>query len=149
MRMKCWGLCGLHYKIKMAKKKHAGGRPAIVTDAVLAKLEHAFSMGATDKEASLYANISPSTLYHYQESHPEFLERKDQLKQTPIMKARTTVVQSLKRDVNSAWRYLERKDPDMRQKNEVDITSKGEQVNMTDLQAIAAQAAALLKENET
>lgn len=84
------------------------GRPPIVNDIVLQKLEEAFSLGCTDLEACLYANISKSTLYNYQNEHPDFLERKEELKEKPILKARTTVVNALK-DPNHAFRYLERK----------------------------------------
>lgn len=84
------------------------GRPIVVTDDVLHKLEEVFALGGTDVEACFYANISPSTLYNYQKEYPEFLERKEALKEQPVLKARRTVVSSLD-DPNHAFKYLEKK----------------------------------------
>lgn len=107
----------------------AGGRPTIITEAVLQKLEEAFSLGCTDKEACVLADIAPSTLYNYQEANPEFLERKEQLKEKPILKARKTVVDSLEGDVNSAWKYLERKDKSLNPKPETEVHVEKLQIN--------------------
>lgn len=115
----------------------AGGRPTVVTESVLLKLEEAFAMGCPDTEACIYANISPSTLYKYQEEHPEFTEHKLQLKETPVLKARKTVIDSLEKDVNSAWRLLERKDKDLNPKQNIDITSLGEQIPFSHEQALS------------
>ena len=71
------------------------GRPTIVTDAVLLKLEEAFAMGCTDAEACLFAGIWPSVLYRYQENNPEFQERKTTLKMNPTLKARKLLLMSL------------------------------------------------------
>lgn len=109
--------------------KDLGGRPTVITDDVLHKLEEVFALGGTDKEACFYADIAPATLYKYQEKHPEFVERKAALKEKPVLLARQTVVKSLQTDVNSAWKMLERKDPEMNPKTSVDITSKGESLS--------------------
>lgn len=84
------------------------GRPTVMTEDVLHKLEEAFALGCTDLEACLYADISKTVLYNYQKEHPEFVERKEELKEKPVLKARTTVVKSLD-DPNHAFKYLERK----------------------------------------
>jgi hypothetical protein len=68
-------------------------------------------MGCTDKEACLYADIAPTTLYNYQLDHPEFVERKETLKDKPVLKARTTVYNSLNVAQTAQW-YLERKKKD-------------------------------------
>lgn len=86
----------------------AGGRPTVMTDEVLAKLEYVFAMGGTDTEAIFYAGISKDALYDYQKEHPEFTERKEALKESPILKARTTVIESLEHPDHAKW-YLERK----------------------------------------
>lgn len=88
--------------------KHAGGRPSIVTDIVIKKLEEVFAIGGTDAEACFFAGITQTTLYNYQIRQPEFVERKEALKQRPILKARTTVVASLD-DPEIAFRYLTKK----------------------------------------
>lgn len=107
-------------------KKHAVGRPTVFTRSCLDKLEKAFSLGSTDKEACLYAGISPDALYDYQAKNPAFIQRKDLLKQNPILKARTTIVDALKKDVNTARWFLERRDSDFNAKSSVDITTDGE-----------------------
>jgi hypothetical protein len=68
------------------------GRPTIMTPETLQKLEDAFALGCTDLEACVYADISKSTLYNYQEQHPEFVERKEELKEHPVLLARQTVI---------------------------------------------------------
>lgn len=101
------------------------GRPTAVTDEVLRKLEEAFAIGASDKEACFYADIVPSTLYKYQEKHPEFTERKDALKERPILMARQSVVNALANDPDLALKYLERKrKSEFSTKTETDTTLK-------------------------
>ncbi len=84
------------------------GRPNIITPEIIAKLEEVFAIGGTDEEACFYADIGKSTLYNYQQEHPEFVERKEALKERPILKARQTIVKSLDEADNAKW-YLERK----------------------------------------
>jgi hypothetical protein len=87
---------------------HPGGRPTIMTQDTINKLESVFAIGGTDLEACSYANISHQTLYNYQEDHPEFVERKQMLKEKPFIKARQTVVQALSNPRDAQW-FLERK----------------------------------------
>ena len=88
-------------------------RPTVMTPEVIAKLEEAFAWGCTDREACLWADISPAALYLYQEKRPEFVERKEALKDTPIMLARKTVVEAIKKkDRTMALAYLDRKKKD-------------------------------------
>ena len=84
------------------------GRPTIMTPEILAKLDQVFAIGGTDEEACFYDDIGKSTLYNYQQDNPEFVERKEALKEKPILKARQTVVGALD-DPNHAFKYLERK----------------------------------------
>ena len=84
------------------------GRPNIITQEIIHKLEEVFAIDGTDEEACFYANIAEATLYNYQNEHPEFLERKKHLKQRPILKARQTITKSLDDPLNAKW-YLERK----------------------------------------
>jgi hypothetical protein len=88
------------------------GRPTLLTPETIQKLEEAFALGCTDLEACLYAGISKSTLYNYQEKNPKFVERKEELKETPVLLARTTVINSLKKNPDMAMKYLERKKKD-------------------------------------
>lgn len=85
-----------------------GGRPTVLTPETIRRLEEVFSLGGTDKEACFYAGIGQSTLYDYQKENSEFSERKEALKNKPILKARQTVVASLDKPESAMW-YLERK----------------------------------------
>ncbi len=89
--------------------KGAGGRPLAVTPEVLSKLEEAFLLGCTDEEACLVADISRATLYNYQKDHPEFIERKEELKERPVYIARKSVVDALEKDPKLSLDYLQRK----------------------------------------
>lgn len=86
------------------------GRPTVMTEEVLQKLEYAFMRGLTDVEACLYADIATSTLYNYCKENPEFLERKEELKQHPTAKARLNITEAIENgneDISKWW--LERK----------------------------------------
>ena len=107
------------------KKVHPGGRPTVMTKEALAKLEAAFAIGCTDIEACLYANISVDALYDYQKINPEYTKRKAQLKEMPVLQARTTVVEQLQTDGNMAFKYLERKRRDeFGPEQKIDLTGK-------------------------
>lgn len=87
-------------------------RPTVMTPEVIAKLEEAFAWGCTDVEACLWADIAQKTLYLYQEKNPEFIQRKAELKETPIMLARKTVLKGIKVNPDLALKFLERKKKD-------------------------------------
>ena len=89
--------------------KNKGGRKTVITESVILKLESAFALGCSDLEACLMANIGKSTLYKYQDEHPEFSERKAELKETTILEARESVRRGIKEDPVLALKYLERK----------------------------------------
>jgi hypothetical protein len=99
----------------MTKKKNPEelekrGRKTVMTPEIINKLEQAFSMGCSDLEACLFADIGKTTLYNYQNENPEFVERKEKLKEKLVLKARTVIAESLnKQDENTAKWYLERK----------------------------------------
>ena len=81
---------------------------------LLTKLETAYAMGCTDTEACLFAGVSTRTLYAYIEQEPSFTERKENLKQIPILKSRQSVVSKIADDVKVAQWYLERKTKEFR-----------------------------------
>lgn len=117
------------------------GRPTVMTNDVLRKLEEAFAMGCTDLEACLYANIGKSTLYDYQQLVPEFVERKEELKESLKLHAKANLSRSIKIDLdvdNSKW-YLERKS-----KQEFSTKIENENTNR-ELQSIDATQAILAK----
>lgn len=94
----------------MAKNKV--GRPTVMTQEVVDKLEQAFSMGCSDLEACIFADISKHSLYNYQKENPKFKDRKEQLKENPALLARTTIYNNISSDPDVAKWYLERKKKD-------------------------------------
>lgn len=94
-------------------RRPGAGRPTVMTEDVLKKLEFAFLKGMTDEEASLYANITPQTLYNYCNAHPEYFERKELLKKMPKVKAKINIVEGIEAgDPELSKWYLERKAKD-------------------------------------
>lgn len=89
------------------------GRPKKINKLILQKLEAGFLYGFSDEEACMYAEIGTSTLYDYCKAHPEFSERKEQLKQRPKMRAKINVVKAMDGgDLDTSKWYLERKAKD-------------------------------------
>ncbi len=91
-------------------KKDKGGRPTVMTQEKLQKLEDGFMKGLSDEMACLYAGIATTTLYGYQKANPSFKDRKHMLKQHTKMKARLVVATKAEKDPEFALRYLERVD---------------------------------------
>ncbi len=97
-------------KTNNSKYIETRGRKTVMTPEIIDKLEGAFSLGCTDIEACFMANISKTTLYNYQNTHPDFLERKEQLKDSLILQARHVIYDALQNnDKEMAKWYLERK----------------------------------------
>ena len=94
----------------MAKSINKLGRKTVMTDLVLGKLEYAFSLGCTDLEACLHADIHPDTLYEYQRKNPEFSERKKMLKTKLVLKARETIAKNMDDPKIAKW-FLEKQLP--------------------------------------
>jgi hypothetical protein len=95
-------------------KKNKMGRPPIIDRDTLNKLEQAYANGATDVQACFYAEINPRTLYKYQEKHPDFVHRKEALKQQLGLIAKNKLAARIKEgDVNDAKWYLERRERDL------------------------------------
>lgn len=86
------------------------GRPTVINNEVIAKLESAFSKGHTVLEACLIADISKDAYYNYCKDNPELKERVELLREQPAMHARRNLADSIESgDLgNSRW-YLERK----------------------------------------
>lgn len=100
------------------------GRPTVMTAEVLNKLEYGFMKGLTDVQCCNYADISPATLYNYCNEHPDFLERKEQLKNSPSVKAKLNIVEAIEEGNPelSKW-WLERKEKnEFSTKQEIDAS---------------------------
>lgn len=89
------------------------GRPTVMTEDVVKKLEYAFMRGLSDTEACLFADISRATLYNYCNDNPEFLDRKEELKKHPTAKAKLNITEAIENgdeDMSKWW--LERRAKD-------------------------------------
>jgi hypothetical protein len=105
------------------------GRPSIMTEETINKLEQAFLMGASDREACLYADISQMTLYNFQGRHPEFVERKEKLKDSLTLRARMNVAKRLQDKDNpdidlSKWYLQCKRKAEFSTKIEAEISGK-------------------------
>lgn len=98
---------------KPLKDKGKQGRPSAMTDEVLTKLQYAYEIGSTDREACLFAGIGMSTLYEYKKFNTAFAEKIDDWKDKPIFISRQAVLQQIQSgDGDLALKYLERKKKD-------------------------------------
>lgn len=92
------------------KKKSNAGRPHAITQEKIDKLELAFSRGATDGMACVFADVPSSTFYDYCKAHPEFRERKELLKEKLPLKALEVIGKALlNNDAKVAQWVLEHK----------------------------------------
>lgn len=98
----------------MAKKKKSNaGRPTVMTQEVLQKLQHAFLMGCKKREACLYAEIPESTFYNYCDKNPEYVEKIEAWQDMPKLKSKVIINKKLEElDADTAKWYLERKAKD-------------------------------------
>ena len=95
---------------KKPNGKNDTGRPTLMTKETIDKLEAAFSWGCPDSEACIYADITPPVLYKYQQENPDFVKRKELLKDTPNLKARQVLNAAIRqKDKQAAQWWLERK----------------------------------------
>ncbi len=87
------------------------GRPTKMTQQRLQKLENAFKIGCTDREACIHAGIALQTLYNYAKKFPEFLEQKEDWKENLVIQSRANLAAALtlKRSVSDSWEYLKSK----------------------------------------
>lgn len=112
------------------------GRPTVMTDLVVGKLEEGFTYGYTDKEACLHAGIHPDTLYEYCKKHPAFSERKEVLKRTPTMLAKRTVFDNLAQEATAKW-LLEKTNKEYNPKTQIDHTTSDGSMKPTTIEIVA------------
>ena len=85
------------------------GRPSKKTDQVVKKLEEAAALDCTIEEMCFYAGISKPTYYQYLADDPALLDRLEALRNEPVLAARYTIVEAVKKSPQTAAWYLERK----------------------------------------
>ena len=110
----------------MAENK--GGRPTVMTDEIVGKLEYGFMKGLNVTECCHYADISRTAFYDYLEKNPEFTDRIEELKSSPSTKAKLNVVEAIENgDTDLSKWWLERKNKDeFSTKQEVSADVKGD-----------------------
>jgi hypothetical protein len=94
-------------KREQTNKKIAAAVTKLTPD-VVKKPDEAFSMDCTVSEACLYAGMSRTTYYEWVKLNPELAHRFEELREHPVLKARSTIVQRLDNVGTAQW-YIERK----------------------------------------
>lgn len=92
-------------------RKSRTGRPRVVTQEVVRKLEHAIAYDCTIKEACVYAGISRDTFYSFCKEYPTFSDRITELRNMSMILVRMTLVCGAISDPHMAMKYAERKRP--------------------------------------
>ena len=117
------------------KKKNSVGRPRTITTEKLEKLEEAFKLGCTNREACFYADVAESTFYDFLKEYPEYSDKIAMWKDYEKIKARYVVHKALEKgDRDMAKWYLERKAKDeFSTKQEFDTTVNNRVVIIDDL----------------
>lgn len=89
------------------------GRKPLNRKEIVTKLEREYSYGLTDAEACFNAGVSRQWLNRYMKVHPEFRDRKEQLKRQPLVMAKRVIVDAISNgDKQQANWYAERKGKD-------------------------------------
>lgn len=105
-----------------------GGRPTVMTEIVVSKLEYGFMKGLNVTECCHYADISRNCFYEYCEKHPEFKDRIEELKSSPSARAKLNVVEAIENgDTDLSKWWLERRNKDeFSTKQEIDADVKSD-----------------------
>ena len=97
------------------------GKYTKLTDETIKLLEQAFAMDCSVVEACLFANISTPTYYAWIKNNPALDKRFSELRATPFLKARKTIVKNLD-NPQYAFEYMKRKKKDeFSERSEVDV----------------------------
>lgn len=89
------------------------------------KLIQGFKMDCKPSELRILAGISEDQLRYFLEQHEELSRVFEDLRKTPTLKARMTIVQAIGKDANHAFRYLERKEPEeFQEKKSIELSEK-------------------------
>lgn len=92
----------------MAKKKDLGGRPTLLTEATIRKLEELFKAGSTVEQACIYANIGKSTYYDWLKADDSFRMKMEKAQYYVDVVAQNIVVDDIvnKKNIDSAKWWL-------------------------------------------
>lgn len=98
---------------EMKLKLNTGpGRPTVIDESAVLRLETAFALGCNTKEALVFSGVSKDAYFRLLQRQPEFRDRFEQLRQTPVLMAKRNVAMAIAAGdlAVSKW-YLEKKDP--------------------------------------
>ena len=87
-------------------KQHIAYAVTKLTQDVVQKLDQAFSIGSTIKEACDYADISPNTYYRWVEKYPELSDHFKRMRQRLPLKAKQNIAQSIQNGDTGFSRWL-------------------------------------------
>lgn len=87
------------------------GRPTKFTEVMRKKIDEAAALGCSDTEIALFCDISRVTYYAWLKEHPELVNRIEELRDRPMLKARKTIVDKLDESYSNAMDYAKRKRP--------------------------------------
>ena len=91
----------------------------------VAKLIQGFKMDCKPSELRILAGITEDQLRYFLEQHTELSRVFEDLRKTPTLKARMTIVKAIGTDANHAFRYLERKEPEeFQEKKSIEVSEK-------------------------
>lgn len=98
------------------------GRPTKYSPEVVVKLEAAFNNGYNVTEACQYAGIHKDTYYRWIEDIDGFSDQMEIARAMPNRKAKEVLAGAIQGgDTNAAKYWLDRRDPDFKQKGELDV----------------------------
>lgn len=126
----------------VAPRSARTGRPSVMTQEVVRKLESVFVYDCTVEEACLYAGISRNTYYEFVKKYSDFQDRIEVLRNAPYLVARKTLVAAAEHDASLALKLLERKRK-MEWSLRTEVAHSGE---VADRHSIDPEQAALIKQ---
>lgn len=85
------------------------GRPIVMTEKTIRKLEASFAYDSTVEEACIFAGITPFTYYEFIKKFPDFSNTVELLRNIPVMLIRRNVVRGAMFSQDNGFRYLEKK----------------------------------------
>ena len=114
-----------------SKYKFTYRRTNKLTPDTIKKLEEAAGVRLNDKESCAYAGISRDTYYDWIKRVPGLADRLDDLRTNPLIRAKRRITSQLDTDTHTAFRYLEKQDPE-EYGEKVKLEHSGEMTQRTD-----------------
>lgn len=93
-------------------QKNVNGRPTVITDECVKKLEDMLRLGCTDKASCAYAEISRESFYNRIQKDDTFRDRMENARNYAIIASRQIIIQKIlkEKDPEYAKWYLEKHD---------------------------------------